>query len=1214
MTRRWWMVGFSGVCSVLALALLLAASGERPATGAAPLRVCPSGCAYDTVQDAVDAAQPGDTVEVATGVYTGVVQRAGLWQMAYVTKSLTLRGGYSPDFATWDPASYTTTLDAQGAGRVVYAKGAISLTLEGLQMLNGKHASAGGGVCAEGVDLQVLTSTIAGCRLSPSSSGDYGVGICVSGGALTMENTVVRDNAPIAGGDNSHLGGGLYASDARVDIRSSQFLSNTAAYGDVVWDVGSGGGVYLEDCNATIEAVAFRGNFATPENGGGGGLWTRSGSLHLVDSAFEGNTNGGAALHTAGSLISGNVFSGNTGNGLYISAWVQQVINISVTHNLLENNTQLGLTVPAAAISMVVDSNDFINNGKGGLKLWAKSDTGAATPVVVRNNLFRGNSTTGNGGGAYLVGAVDVLFNRFVANHADGKGGGVYQEEYCSSSLSYSCKDNAIAVYDGNLFQGNSAGDGGGLYTVPKYSEHLDISYRNMAFLDNTATNTGSALYFYRYENTPVAFEHLTVANNTGGDGAMIYQMMGNAYFTNTILYSGTIGIKMYRPNVTLDHVLRYDVLTPTATASSWGLTDLSPITATPAFAADGYHLTAASAAVDAGVGAGVTLDIDGQPRPMGTAPDLGADESPYSLSLTGVQASKVAGEPQWKVYYTGLNVPPSTYLEQPYLIPFAYNAASTAPAVTAYALEDFFPTALDLVGVSTPSGLSYVREDHTLRWTGQSPMLPGEWGWVEMTGRSQSVTGGQVITNVGQMTYTLANGNGATLPFSATTEVPQRPVFPPLLITPQDGEICIDDDNRLLAMGVAGAAMVVRIYEEDNLKSQTTADASGLFTVTWTTALTLTHPSITVHAVACEPGGGGVCSAPSDVVSLSYPQADWCPQRSYWEGDVHGIHHTFYFRDERGRFASNDFYLPGVYGFWDTQVHLYSCCPHDTTNPFRLKVDGVVYDDPVAHSGRYWTFDIGSAHDVIVESQCDGLGGSGQLKTVRGEVLIDPDGFVFDVDAGGRYDALTGTFSPVVAVPGITVTAYVSMPEWGGWIPWPAHLYNGQVNPQVTGDDGYFAFFTPPGFYYLEAEGVSGYQAWRSPVVEVVNEIVHVNVPLTSLAGAPAVLVTLTESGPDPLTATVVAGGSVRWAPDITALTAEALTRRLENPDLHPLSARNPLSDTTGFDGGMLVPGREYMRRFSVPGTYTYSDGLGHTGVVAVIARVYVPLVLRQR
>ncbi len=118
---------------------------------------------------------------------------------------------------------------------------------------------------------------------------------------------------------------------------------------------------------------------------------------------------------------------------------------------------------------------------------------------------------------------------------------------------------------------------------------------------------------------------------------------------------------------------------------------------------------------------------------------------------------------------------------------------------------------------------------------------------------------------------------------------------------------------------------------------------------------------------------------------------------------------------------------------------------------------------------------------------------------------MIDPDGFVFDVDAGGRYDALTGTFSPVVAVPGITVTAYVSMPEWGGWIPWPAHLYNGQVNPQVTGDDGYFAFFTPPGFYYLEAEGVSGYQAWRSPVVEVVNEIVHVNVPLTSLAGAPA-------------------------------------------------------------------------------------------------------------
>ena len=54
--------------------------------------------------------------------------------------------------------------------------------------------------------------------------------------------------------------------------------------------------------------------------------------------------------------------------------------------------------------------------------------------------------------------------------------------------------------------------------------------------------------------------------------------------------------------------------------------------------------------------------------------------------------------------------------------------------------------------------------------------------------------------------------------------------------------------------------------------------------------------------------------------------------------------------------------------------------------------------------------------------------------------------------------------------------------------MPWPAHLYNNQVNPQVTGADGYFAFFTPPGFYYLQVDGKPGYQPWRSPVIQVVE------------------------------------------------------------------------------------------------------------------------------
>jgi hypothetical protein len=56
-------------------------------------------------------------------------------------------------------------------------------------------------------------------------------------------------------------------------------------------------------------------------------------------------------------------------------------------------------------------------------------------------------------------------------------------------------------------------------------------------------------------------------------------------------------------------------------------ITVTNEYTGDPAFAADGYHLTAGSAAIDRGVDVGVDDDIDGDPRPLGTDYDLGADE-----------------------------------------------------------------------------------------------------------------------------------------------------------------------------------------------------------------------------------------------------------------------------------------------------------------------------------------------------------------------------------------------------------------------------------------------------------------------------------------------------------------------------------------------------------------------------------------------------------
>ena len=77
---------------------------------------------------------------------------------------------------------------------------------------------------------------------------------------------------------------------------------------------------------------------------------------------------------------------------------------------------------------------------------------------------------------------------------------------------------------------------------------------------------------------------------------------------------------------------------------------------------------------------------------------------------------------------------------------------------------------------------------------------------------------------------------------------------------------------------------------------------------------------------------------------------------------------------------------------------------------------------------------------------------GDAWISSIISVCTVDPDGTVFNVTQG--FDPEDPT---VNAIAGVTVTCMMSMPEWGGWVPWPAQLYDDQENPQVTGEDGYF-------------------------------------------------------------------------------------------------------------------------------------------------------------
>ena len=67
-------------------------------------------------------------------------------------------------------------------------------------------------------------------------------------------------------------------------------------------------------------------------------------------------------------------------------------------------------------------------------------------------------------------------------------------------------------------------------------------------------------------------------------------------------------------------------------------LVNIDPLLIDPA--RDNYHIPAGSPAIDAGLDVGITTDLDGNSRPQGNAPDIGAYEFTPALSLWGHPAS----------------------------------------------------------------------------------------------------------------------------------------------------------------------------------------------------------------------------------------------------------------------------------------------------------------------------------------------------------------------------------------------------------------------------------------------------------------------------------------------------------------------------------------------------------------------------------------------
>ena len=276
--------------------------------------------------------------------------------------------------------------------------------------------------------------------------------------------------------------------------------------------------------------------------------------------------------------------------------------------------------------------SDLWSHGGGGLYL-SESD------ATVQDNLIQGNTCSRAGGGIYIgYGAPRILGNEIRSNVSDGNGGGIYSR---FGSRSY---------VEGNLIVNNAAGSYGGGAIFVNGAQPTVTANR---VLSNTAKSgagvTVETSSYYTVTNNFVArndnggikiwdstryglVAHNTVVLNDGSEGG-IYLAYG--YITPTvvsnIVVSNTYGIRAHtHASGTLDYndvwgntTQDYDL--PGALEPGPHDIQADPLLLDPG--GNDFHLLSGSPCVDAGIDAGVTVDIDGDPRPLGAGYDIGADE-----------------------------------------------------------------------------------------------------------------------------------------------------------------------------------------------------------------------------------------------------------------------------------------------------------------------------------------------------------------------------------------------------------------------------------------------------------------------------------------------------------------------------------------------------------------------------------------------------------
>jgi Zn-dependent metalloprotease len=228
-----------------------------------------------TINSTIGKAISGDTINIATGSYTGT----GTQSVILINKNISLSGGWNSDFSAQNSRS---TIDGQAVRRVMTIDGGFNVTVDHLVIQNG-YDPVGPGIYNWNGTLTLNNSLING-NSGPDAYTRSGI-------FITANSTVILNNSTIS----NNGGSGLYinGSPTTVVLNNSSINNNTSfgIYGAGILTLnnttlsGNQGGLYISG-TATLNNSTISGNLAD----NGGGIYQSGGTITLKNTIVAGNT------------------------------------------------------------------------------------------------------------------------------------------------------------------------------------------------------------------------------------------------------------------------------------------------------------------------------------------------------------------------------------------------------------------------------------------------------------------------------------------------------------------------------------------------------------------------------------------------------------------------------------------------------------------------------------------------------------------------------------------------------------------------------------------------------------------------------------------------------------------------------------------------------------------------------------------------------------